>query len=39
MAVILRYFSEFDSIVLHNGLDGRVHIKTRFDGYVGSVDA
>ena len=27
------------SIVQRSGLDGRVHVKTRFDGYVGSVDA
>ena len=27
------------SIVQHSGLDGRVHVKTRFDGQVRSVDA
>jgi len=27
------------SIVQHSGLDGRVHVKTRFDGWAGSVDA
>jgi len=26
-------------IVLHSGLDGRVHVKSRSDGWVGSVDA
>jgi len=25
--------------VVRSGLDGRVHFKTRFEGYVGSVDA
>jgi len=26
------------SIVVRRGLDGRAHVKTRFDGWVGSVD-
>jgi len=27
------------STVFLSGLDGQVHVKTRFDGWVGSVDA
>ena len=27
------------SSVVRSGLDGRVHSNSRFDGYVGSVDA